>query len=713
MLDHHSGRAGRSASSGLAQRCLAKARDHRAAGRSERARASLSRVLGAEPNHPDAHYELGQLLAASAPEKAVTHFVTALRGAPEKPAHWIALASALLAAERLADARAILERYKAQHFGPEARPLTEAFIDHTLVAAQGRYDLRKWEDAEALLDLIILLDEQHSHATYLAGAVAARTNRLELAFDLMSIALLREPRNPLFFTGLSTILIHRGDHDGAISALEKALEINDDLALAHANISGVYQHRFRFSDALRHAERAIALDPGNAGAYSNRGSAFLGLGRLGQAVEAFDQALALDPSKLFVASNCLFAKLYSADITPEDYTADARAFGRRFADPLLRRRPFTHDRDPERRLRVGVVSADFREHAVNYFFEPALRSLDRAELELVAFSNNPYDDLVTVRLRSLFDAWHDIASLDDDEAADLIEAEAIDILIDLSGHTAGNRLFVFARKPAPIQVGWIGYPGTTGMQAMDYRFTDIHADPVGMSDDLSVETLWRLPRVGACYQAPVMDLPLAAHPPSQDNGYVTFGCVNRFAKVSDEALEAWGCILDRVPGSKLLLEIADLQDPGARKRVEERLSSKKVPLDRVVLEARTSENRYVLYNRMDLALDPFPYNGGTTSLDSLWMGVPFIALEGRHYVARIGHSILTNAGLSELSAPTIDAYVDLASRVALDAKWLRDLRHDLRSRFAASAHMNNELFARDVGVAFRQMWQTWLAKSAA
>ncbi|MHB2205859.1 tetratricopeptide repeat protein [Methylobacterium sp. CM6257] len=708
MLDQYGVRAGRSGQDGAAGRFLAKARDHRAAGRHDRACDSLSRVLSAEPNHPEAHYELGQLLAATAPAKAVTHFVTALRGAPEKPAHWIALASALLAAERLTDARAILERFKAQSFGPEARALTQAFIDRTFTAAQGRYDMGRFKDAEALLDLIILLDDQHAHATYLAGAIASRTNRPELAFDLISIAIYREPKNPLFFSGLSTVLTNRGDHDGAISALEKALEIDPDLPMAHANIAGVYQRRFRYGDALRHAERAIALEPANAGAHSNRGSALLALGRLGEAVAAYDQALALDPSKLFVASNRLFAKLYAADVPPEEYAADALAYGRRFADPLLRNRPFANDRDPDRPLRVGFVSGDFCNHALVRFFEPYLRAVDRERFTVLAYMTHASEDSVSERLRPLFDGWHNIASYDDDEAADLIERDAVDILVDLSGHSAGNRLLMLARKPAPVQVTWIGHPGTTGLTAIDYRLTDPITDPPGRAEPLHAERLWRLPRVSATYMS-IDDLPpVRVRAPFEDAGYVTFGCFNRLTKVSDAVLETWARILTAVPNARLFMVVGDITNPEVRAAVEQRLAGRGMPLDRVIFQPRVNSGYHELYHRVDIALDPYPYNGGTTSYDTLSMGVPFVTLQGGHAAARTGVSVLTAVGLPELIADSQDAYVTIARDLACDRDRLRAIREGLRERLHASSLMDHASLAADVGDAFRAMWRGWI-----
>ncbi|MDP4005617.1 tetratricopeptide repeat protein [Methylobacterium sp. NEAU K] len=710
MLDQQGGRAGEAAQGSAAKRFLAKARDHRAAGRVERAEVSLRRVLGAEPDHPEAHYELGQLAAGRAPERAVTHFVTALRGAPQRPAYWLALASTLLAVDRQPDARAILERYKAQTFGPDAQALTKAFVERTFAAAQSLYDRNKFPEAEALLDLVILLDEAHAHATYLAGAVAARTNRPELAYDLISIALYREPANPLFFSGLSTLLTNRGDHDGAISALERALELDPDHAMAHANIAGVYQRRFRYGDALRHAERAISLEPGNAGAHSNRGSALLALGRLGEAIEAFDRAIALDPSKLFVASNRLFAKLYSADIPHAEYAADALAYGRRYADPLLRRRPFALDRDPARRLRVGFVSGDFCNHALVRFFEPYLRVVDRDAFTVVAYMTHASEDAVSERLRPLFDGWHNLACLDDDEAADLIERDAIDILVDLSGHSAGNRLLLFARKPAPVQVTWIGHPGTTGLTAIDYRLTDPITDPPGLAEPLHTERLWRLPRVTATY-AGVDDLPpVRERAPFEDTGYVTFGCFNRLTKVCDDALVTWARILMAVPDARLFMVVGDIATPEVRRAVEERLAGAGLPLDRVIFQPRVNSGYHELYHRVDIALDPYPYNGGTTSYDTLSMGVPFVTLRGGHAAARTGVSVLTAVGLPDLIGDSADAYVAIARDLACDRDRLRAIREGLRERLHASPLMDHCGLAADIGAAFRGMWRSWLSE---
>lgn len=704
------------------ERLLKKASAHHLAGRLQDAEHHYLRALERNPDNAEAQYKLGVIRnQVGDSERAVPHLAAALKANPSEPRYWLALATALLGLKRVPDARAILERFTDQGFADRATQTAKtALIANLFTEAHQFYEDRQFADAEARIDLIVLLDSDHVEAVHLAGLVAAATDRPDVAFDLMSISLYKndlhiddgsESRAARYFINLAIMFMTKRRLNEAVECLQKSLKIDDDNYLAHSSLGIVLHKLARLQEAIRHLEKAIALNGDSPMPLNNMGVVYNELGQIDKAIACYDRALELDPAYSICHTNRLFAKLYAPDIDPRDQLADAKEFGTRFADGLRRQRPFKNLMDPDRRLRLGFVSGDFCEHAVNYFLEPAVQRINRTNFELFAYSNTATEDAATDRLRTHFDQWRSIRCLDDDAAADLIEADQIDILVDLTGHTAGNRLLVLARKPAPIQVGWIGYPGTTGMAAMDYRFTDLHSEPMGLGDDLSVETLWRLPRVGVCYQAPAASLRLADHPPSEDNGYVTFGCFNRFTKVSDAALQAWGRILERVPGSKLLLEIADVDDPLTRQQVEARFERLGVPLDRTILKARSPANRYVLYNQIDIALDPFPYNGGTTSLDTLWMGVPFIALEGSHFVARMGHSILTNAGLPELSAPSVDVYVDLASRLAQDAGWLRSVRHDLRGRFAASPHMDHQLLADDVGEAWRTMWRRWVVLS--
>lgn len=697
---------------GATRRALTSAMGHRAAGRHDRAKAELARILGAIPGHPEAHYELGALANAAGDRGvAIQHLVAALRGAPERPAYWLALATSLLAQDRVAEARAILERFKAQDFESEAATaVLSAITEQAHTRALIHYDGGAFREAEALLDLVISLDDAHAEATYLAGAIAAQTNRLGLAFDLFSIAIYRDPTNANYFNSLGAALTTRGDHHGAISALEKAIALDPNLAAGYANLAGVHQRCFRHGTALQHAGRAIALNPGLSSAHSNRGSALMSIGRMRDAIASFDLAIQLDPSKQFIYSNRLFAKLYSGHVPPTEYLADAQAFGRLFADPVLRRRAFLNVRSADRCLRIGFVSGDLCNHALVRFFEAFISAFDRSRFETFAYMTHASEDAVSERLRPAFAGWHNISGLDDDEAADLVERDRIDVLVDLSGHSAGNRLMLFARKPAPVQVTWIGHPATTGLTAIDYRLTDAVTDPPGLTEPLHTERLWRLPRVSATYRGP-QDIPeVRERAPCEDNGYVTFGCFNRFTKVSDETLATWGRILSAVDTARLFIVVADVEAPDVRSEVETRLVHAGLPLERVILQARVNGDYYRLYHGVDIALDPFPYNGGTTSYDTLRMGVPFVTLAGTHAAARTGVTVLSAVGLTELIAEDLDRYVEIARDLAGDRDRLRGMRDGLQRRLLSSALMDHRGVAEEVGDAFRAMWRVWLAE---
>ncbi|MEH3116125.1 MAG: tetratricopeptide repeat protein [Methylorubrum populi] len=716
MVHHPTAHApGRQAAAKPVARYLAKAAAHSAGGRIDKARRNLQLALEAAPDHAVAHFELGVLTSRTeAPGPAVPHFVAALRAEPEQPRYWLALAVTLLVLNRIGEARALMEQFRDRGLDDESRSVLREFADHAFARGQERYNAGDPATAEILAGLVIGLDETHANATHLAGAVAATKGRYQQAFDLFSIAIYREPDNAAYFSSLGAVLITMGDYTGAVSALERAVALDPDLAIAHANLSGVHQRVSRHSAAVTHARRAIALDPGLSNAHNNLGCSLKSLGRLRDAIASFDRALAADPGHLTAHSNRLFAKLYAEGVPPADYAADARSFGARFADPLLRRRSFANDRDPDRRLRIGFVSGDLCTHALARFIEPFLRHLDRTRFAARAYMTQAAEDAVSARLRTLFDGWHNVAGLDDDETADLIEADAIDILVDLSGHSAGHRLLVFARKPAPVQVTWMGHPATTGLRAIDYRLTDSGHDAPGLSEPLHTETVWRLPGVSATYEAPDGIPPVRERPPFADNGFVTFGAMNRFEKIGDGALETWAEILRVLPEARLFMVVADVETPEIRAQVEARLSQAGLPLERIRLHPRVTATYFELYHTFDIALDSFPYNGGTTSCDTLAMGVPLIALEGSHAVARGGVAVLTAVGLTEFVAETREDYVARAVALARDPDRLRAMRAGLRERVFASPLMDHPRLAADVGEAFRTMWRRWVdaARSA-
>jgi protein O-GlcNAc transferase len=506
---------------------------------------------------------------------------------------------------------------------------------------------------------------------------------------------------------LGALLFDIGRKSEAIAHLVEALRERPDFAEAHNNLGNALLDEGRLDEAAVHYREAIRHKPDMAPAWSNLGGALKAQGKIPEAIENYQTAIRLNPMFIDAHSNLIMLLGYSAEVPHQILVNQARQFDRDIAASLLRRREFTNVPDPDRRLRIGYVSGDFRGHAVSYFLEPLVHHQQNAAFEFFAYANMHVEDAVTARLRGGFDHWRNIVSMGDDAVADLIEADGIDILIDLSGHMAANRLLVFARKPAPIQATWLGFTTTTGVSAIDYRITDPYVDPPGMTEHLNTETLWRLPATFCCYQPRAGIADPIDHPPRDDNGFTTFGCFNNFTKVSDRTLKRWAEILERVPDARLLLEIVGIDSEGFRRETEARLEQLELPLERVILEPRRRSNQYVLYNKVDIALDPFPFNGGTTTLDALWMTVPVISVAGEHFTARMGVTILNNVGLPELIADDEAAYVDLAVGLAGDWSRLRAIRGSLRQKMNASRMMDFAAFARDMEAAYRAMWRKW------
>jgi predicted O-linked N-acetylglucosamine transferase (SPINDLY family) len=390
--------------------------------------------------------------------------------------------------------------------------------------------------------------------------------------------------------------------------------------------------------------------------------------------------------------------------------AEHRAWGERFADPLTAASaPHANDRTPHRRLRVGYMSANFRDQAVNFFSEPILASHDHRNYEIFCYSDVAREDETTRRLRGYADHWRPIVGHSHQQVSEQVRDDRIDILVDLSGHIGDNRLFVFARKPAPLQVTYIGYQNTTGMAAMDYRLTDAYCDPPGQTEAIHTERLIRLPRSFFCYLSS-RDAPAVGPPPAASNGHVTFGSFNHFSKVGPRVLDAWATILAAVPGSRLVI----LADTTASlvERVAGIFAARGVVGERIEWAARRLRRDYLdVISRVDVALDPFPFNGHTTTCDALWQGVPVVTLSGRTYVSRYGASALATLELHDLISHSVERYVEIATALASDAWRLAELRATLRGRMAASPLLDFASFTRHLEAAYRQMWIAWCADS--
>jgi predicted O-linked N-acetylglucosamine transferase (SPINDLY family) len=452
----------------------------------------------------------------------------------------------------------------------------------------------------------------------------------------------------------------------------------------------------------------VELKPDLAEAHSSLGGALGAQGQIEEAITCFRRALHLKPDDPEVHSNLLISLYCSPGSDARTLYAEHLQWNRQYAEPLAKSSPaHPNGRSPDRRLRIGYVSPDFRDHVDSYFIVPLLSNHDHGPFEIFCYAQVARPDAVTQRLRGYADVWRDIVGLSDAQVADLVRHDRIDILVNLKLHTANNRLLAFARKPAPVQVAWLGYPGTTGLSTMDYRLTDPYLDPPGLFDDAYSEESLRLPDAFWCYD-PLTDRPPVNPLPALGSGAVTFGCLNNFWKVNDGCLELWARVLRAVPGSRLLLMAPQ---GAARDGVLARLDREGVVAARVAFADRRPRPEYLeLYHRIDFCLDTLPYNGHTTSLDAFWMGVPTLTMPGRTAVGRAGVCLLRNLGLPELIAADPEDLARIAAEWAADLPRLSQLRATLRDRLEDSPLMDAPRFARNVEAAYRLMWQRWCAR---
>lgn len=619
----------------------------------------------------------------------------------------------------------------------------QQIIETSIAQARREYQSSRYAEAASLCDLVLQLEPDRAEALHILGMCEFSVGRLESALALVQQASSLDESSSETFASLGLIHLEMGQPKDAVAALEKSISLNADSAGAWYNLGiacrrlgdtqraiDVYRRAValephfpqafnntghglrmlgRYEEAVIAYSKGLAIQPDHIEARNNLGVTFKDLGRLDEAIECFRQALDYDPNCVAVHDNLLFASLYDPQATSESLAAAHREWNDCHALPLAREIP-EHDNDPspQRRLRVGYVSPDFRTHCQSLFTLPLLSNHDHEQFEVICYSSAPAPDQVTVQIQRHADIWRDVSKLPDEQLTDLIRRDRIDVLVDLTMHMSRNRLLAFARKPAPVQVTWLAYPGTTGLTSIDYRLTDPHLDPSGMDESIYSERTWRLPETFWCYDPSHEEIdpgPL----PMQKNGYVTFGCLNNFCKINPGMLFAWSRIMQAIPNSRLMI----LAPEGhARKDLIAQL-----PIDpnRIIFSGFQPRSEYLkLYQQIDVSLDTFPYNGHTTSLDSLWMGVPVVTRCGTSIVSRAGYSQAVNLGLMDIVASSEEEFVHLAVGLANAAHRLSELRKTLRDRMKRSPLMDAPRFAKGVEKALREMWCEWCdAKSHA
>lgn len=513
------------------------------------------------------------------------------------------------------------------------------------------------------------------------------------------------------FNGLALALASQDQLDQAEEACRKAVDLNPNLVEAWTNLGNILQDRGELPAAEEAQRRALSLDPDYAIAHYNLGKVLAAGWRTSEAMDCYQAAIDRDQTFQDAWHSLLMNGLYLPDESEKTIYDRHRAWAASLG-PIPTSGEFDPDRNPDKRLRIGYLSPDFRTHSCAYFLRPLFAAHDRSKVEIFAYSNLRRSDEITQRFEQVADHWRDIVDMNDQEAAVLIQEDRIDILVELAGHSANNRLALCALKPAPVQVSWLGYPATTGLDAIDYRFTDAITDPPGIGDDLHTETLWRLADGFHCYGAPEK-APEVGPSPYEKAGGITFGSFNNGAKVTPEAIRAWAQILQAIKQSKLILKNKLFDHPLSRQRICDQFATFGVGEERLDLRSWISreDNPLALYNEIDIALDTFPYNGTTTTFEALWMGTPVVTLRGNRHAGRVGAGILSHLGCPDWIAESIDDYAQIAKKLAENREKLSDIRHGLRSSLATSSLGQGSEFAQKIEAAYQEMWRQYLLES--
>ena len=676
--------------------------------RGPEAESIYRQILAAHPDEAGAMYGYGQLLQAAghSPQAAgLLRQAVARQGNDADIRN--ALGAALAGTGELAESEAAFRR------AIELRPgLASAHENLTSVLAyMGR-------SAEALAagERALALNPK-SAATLMAMAQSMlSTNRLAEVLPLADRAIAADPPAHRAHELVGHALMGMGRADEAIEAYRRGVLPQPGFAVAYSNLGNALQQRARTAEAMPALEMAIRLDPNLPDARNNYGNALKDLARLDEACEQYRIAVQQRPSTALFGSNLVYAMWFRQQCDPAEVLAESRAWAAYHAEPLTAAAPpFPNDRNPDRKIRVGLVSPDFRFHPVGRLILPLIANYPRDQVEMVLFSGVVRADELTARMYADATAVVDTRGMGDEQLAAAVRQANVDVLIDLQLHMSGTRLKAFALRPAPVQITYLGYCATTGMTAMDYVLTDRHLDPFdgpdpagGAPSAIHSERLLHVDGCYWCYSEPAGLPDTNPLPAVANGGTVTFGSLNSFTKLNDGVFDVWAELLRRVPNSRLFLVV-----PGGPERqefVRQLWVARGIAGHRIAMtEIVSAFDYFLLYQNVDIALDPFPYAGGTTTMDALYMGVPVVTLQGRWATARAGVTLLKTAGLPQWIAQAPEQYIQLAAGLAADLNGLAQTRANLRNHLRASPLMDAPRFAADVCGAIRRAWRHWCA----
>ncbi len=536
------------------------------------------------------------------------------------------------------------------------------------------------------------------------GYIYKKLGRLEDALLSYNKALEINPNFIEIYNNKGNTLRDLGRIEEALLSYNKALELNPNLTEVYYNQANALRELGRLNEALLSYNKTLELNPNFIESYNNKGNTLRDLGRIEEALLTFNKVLELKPYFMLAYSNFLFTLNYSSKHSPSYRVSVAKKFGNMVSKKINNPYKKYNFLPIKNKLRVGLVSGDLYNHPVGYLLENILSNINLNKIELVAYLTNVKKDELTKRIKPFFSKWKIIYNKNDKEAAKEIYNDGINILIDLSGHSGHNRLPVFGWKPAPIQVSWLGYFATTGLEQMNYIIGDPYVTPVG-EDSYYTEKLWRMPETRLCFSPPKVNINVTKLP-ALENGYITFGCFNNFSKINDEVISLWSQILLNIPNSKIIFKNNQIKESSECNRLIEQFQNNDINNERIILEKSESRSKYFYaYNKIDVSLDPFPFPGGVISIESLWMGVPVLTLSGDFFLSRQGEGILINAGLNDWVSKNKKEYVIKAEKLTSKLNKLALLRSGLRNQVLNSPLFDASRFAKNFEEALWGMWQ--------
>jgi predicted O-linked N-acetylglucosamine transferase (SPINDLY family) len=563
--------------------------------------------------------------------------------------------------------------------------------------------------AESLANQALSIDPKNAYANYILGAVLINKNHLKEAIRTLKKGLKSEPKNIGIHNLLGAAYQKNGDNREAILSFRACIKYEPNFYSAYNNLGVIYKSQGQYKDAILAYKQAVKINPDFGDALNNLAIMQKDLGYLDEAKDYFHQAIASGNCTSNAGSNYLLCLNYFNDLTAEDIFFAHRDWGSRISPQSTCK---SNLKAGSKVRNIGYVSADFRAHSVSFFLLPLFKNHNIGEYSIYCYSTSKIEDHVTSQLRSFVTHWRDVASLQIDDFYDIVQKDEIDVLIDLSGHTGGNKLSLFAKKPAPMQITWLGYPNTTGLTQIDYRITDEVADPPSDAR-IHTEKLLFLQDGFLCFEG---DKTIVASevPPVVSNDYITFGSFNNLTKITHDVIDSWSRILLSVPNSILLLKAGRLNDNFVKQKVIDRFKRQGIPEKRLKLHGPIYNDRdhLLFYDRIDIALDTFPYNGTTTTFEALWMGVPVISMEMDRHASRVGKSILTRLELNNFVASSVDFYVEIAVSLSLDIAQISSLKKELRLKMEASSLCDGEKFANNFEKALEQGWTLLKGRSS-